>query len=108
MFKRLAIVGETKIRLNGNKICRSIQGMDSNALYLSCVGAEAMTGSYTRRRKSNNYVRERQYYDCSATEWLEYIIHSENLAIKHGLNNGEVTITDKYRVDGYCKPDLVF
>ena len=37
VFTRLAEAGSTKIRLNGEETCRSIQGFDSNALYLFCV-----------------------------------------------------------------------
>ena len=100
VFKRLAIANETKIRVDGQKVCRSIQGYDSNALYLYCLSSELPTGAYTRRRKSTGFVRERSHFDTIATEYLEWIIHSENLPIKHGLNHGEVVIADRFKADG--------
>jgi len=41
-------------------------------------------------------------YSKKQIEWLEYLMKTENIFIKHALNGGEITI-DKYKIDGFCK-----
>ena len=100
IFTREAEVGRTFIRNDPNFPCRNIVGYDANALYLDCIDKDQPCGGYVRRtapdfRPDTRLQHEDMYH------WMDYVMETEQVNIKHARNYvGEVRI-GPYLVDGY-------
>nr|XP_049619738.1 uncharacterized protein LOC125994445 [Syngnathus scovelli]XP_049620140.1 uncharacterized protein LOC125994731 isoform X1 [Syngnathus scovelli] len=51
---------------------------------------------------SDNYMRQYKAFSHDSIQYMQWIMHSQNIQIRHALNGGEVRI-DNYFVDGYCE-----
>ena len=92
-----------KTLIKGKQTCERIVGYDANSLYLNCTGKEMPTGWYEYREKTNNFKKSTKYSKQSL-QWLEHIMRTENIHIRHAENSvhGEKRIQN-YSVDGYCE-----
>ena len=54
-------------------------------------GTKMPTGFYTLLEKKHNYVKEIRYGN-EGIQWLEYIMRTQNVHIRHTENGGEVRI----------------
>ena len=111
IFHRHHVSRETNIRerkfgKEESKKCQHILGVDANSLYLKCMGEEHCAGFYTVRRKEDSFTAHTtQQVSYSATEWLKYKAHVDNVNILHQYNHGDLKIgKKKIPVDGYA-PD---
>ena len=57
------------------------------------------TGWYTIQEETDGYKKQVKY-SRQSIQWLEYIMRTENVQIKHAENGGEYRI-DNFQVDGY-------
>ena len=85
--------------IKGKYPCKKVIGYDANSLYLYCLGQLMPTGYYTLQEEKNNYKKETRYSQESI-QWLEYVMRTEGVSIRHAENGGEVRI-DNFSVDGY-------
>ena len=74
-------------------------GFDANALYLYCLGQKMPTGWYTIQDESDGY-KKHEKYSKQSIQWLDHVMKTKNIHIKHAENRGERRI-DNYLVDGY-------
>ena len=66
------------------------------------IGGSNTIGNYLRKLE----IQIRQYtnYSYKCIQWLESIIQSDNIHIRHAINGGEYQIPGtRYKADGYCK-----
>ena len=80
IFHRYHECGETRIK--GKDLCQKVIGYDANSLYLWCLGQKMPTGFYRLLEKKNNYKDEIKY-SSEAIQWLQYIMSSEGVNIRH-------------------------
>ena len=85
--------------IKGKYPCKKVIGYDANSLYLYCLGQLMPTGYYTLQEEKNNYKKETRYSQESI-QWLEHVMRSEGVSIRHAENGGEVRV-DNFSVDGY-------
>ena len=90
---------KTLIKGIKDNLCRCVLGFDANALYLYCLGKKMPTGWYTIQSESNGYKKQ-QNYSRQSIHWLEYMMKTNNVNIRHAENGGEVRIGN-YSVDGF-------
>jgi len=108
IFCRYQEAGITKIReLEYGfeaKLCQSILGKDSNALYLWAIMQAMPTSYFIRYKESNDFKPVSSHkYGHLAREWLEWVSSSENIKISHMFNGKEKKIGPRnLAVDGYC------
>ena len=77
----------------GSKVCRHILGVDTNSLYLKCMGEDHCTGYYVVRRRVNQYNPEQsQKVSRAAAEWLQFRTITDGVNILHQYNHGEVSV----------------
>ncbi|XP_053536862.1 uncharacterized protein mcf2lb isoform X1 [Ictalurus punctatus] len=50
----------------------------------------------------DNYIATQKSFSTPSIQWLEYVSKTQNLPIRHALNEGEVRF-GTYYVDGYCE-----
>ena len=50
----------------------------------------------------DNYQRQFKSYSNASIQWLEWVVHTENIFFQHALNEGEKQI-GRYFVDGYAE-----
>ena len=86
-------------------ICKSIQGNDANALYLWAIMQGMPTSYFIRYKETNNFKPVVSHkYGHLAREWLEWLIFSENISIKHMFNGKEKRLGPRQLpVDGFCQ-----
>ena len=95
-------VGQTYIRGNTAKPCKSILGYDFNSLYLYVIGQDMPTGYYIRRKKETNFRPDNDLPRYTAMyDWLEWVIHSTGKSIKHKMNYASELRIGPYLIDGY-------
>ena len=110
IFHRYHEVGKTKIRelemksqRKKPKVCQKVVGYDANALYLWAIMQDMPTGSFTRRRKENDFRAEHNVK--MATKWLEWESRSRKINIRHEMNDTEKRIGERrLPVDGFHGP----
>ena len=90
---------KTLIKGIEDNLCRCVLGFDANALYLYCFGKKMPTGWYSIQNESDGY-KMTQKYSKQSIQWLDYVMRTENINIRHAENGGELRI-DNYLVDGY-------
>jgi len=97
VFSRLAFSGKTPIRPHEfakSEITQSIQGYDSNSLYLYTVKKKNPCGYFVRYKESENYRPDPcSKHVLSAFQWLRWIGHGKNLESRHAYNGSEEPIT---------------
>ena len=109
IFHRHHSSGVSRIRQrrygSGSKVCRHIQGVDANSLYLKCMGENHCTGFYVVRRREEGFKAVlSQQVSYSAAEWLRYRSIVDSVDICHQYNYGEVSVgSQRIRVDGFVK-----
>ena len=99
------VIREHEMKSQGKtpKLCQKVVGYDANGLYLWAIMQEMPTGSFTRRRKENEFRAEQNVK--MATQWLEWEAHSRNINIRHEMNDIEKRIGEKrLPVDGFHGP----
>ena len=106
IFHRHHKSGSTRIREREygveSKVCRHILGVDSNSLYLKCMGEAHCTGYYVVRRRVNQYRPEQsQKVSLAAAELLPFQAITDGVNILDQYNHGEVSLGEaRVRVDG--------
>ncbi len=109
IFHRYSEAGKTKVReadyKEEAKMCERALGLDANALYLYCLMQDMPTGWYVRRQKENNFKPETSHhYSRQAVQWLEWIMKTEGIEIRHEFNGKEKRLGRRQlAVDGWCK-----
>ena len=103
VFTRLLVKDQTPIR-GGDKVVKSVIGLDANALYLGGMMEEQPTMHPLRRRAENNFVVEEvDRYGTQAREWLTWVSHREGVSIRTKFTHSEKRLgTRKLPVDGWC------
>lgn len=111
VWKRYAEKNKSTIR-NGQNLCKSILGLDANALYLLCL-SQLMPCSYPVSWESNdgnNFHIKVQIPPWTSVAEIEYcfcIQHfTEDPNLRHVYNYGQTTFGfKKYRPDAYSARD---
>ena len=85
--------------IKGKESCKKVIGYDANSLYLYCLGKLMPTGYYTVQEEKNNYRLETRY-SRESIQWLEHVMRTERISIRHAENGGEVRFGN-FSVDGY-------
>jgi hypothetical protein len=98
VFTRYHKAGETRIR--GKKKCRSIVGLDANALYLWAFGEPMPTGPFVRRIGPHFTPRTRDKH-LMMYHWMDWVSQNSGVKIIHKMNNGKEKVVGPFRVDGY-------
>ena len=88
--------------IKGKHLCKMVIGYDANSLYLYCMGKLMPTGYYTVQEERNNYRKETRY-SRESIQWLEHVMRTENVSIRHADSCGGEVRIDNYSVDGYDK-----
>ena len=100
IFHRWQERGKTLIKGIKDNFCRCVKGYDANSLYLYCFGQKMPTGWYSIRDEKDGYKTQVKYSKQSM-QWLDYIMRTKNVKIRHAETpRGEYRI-DNYKVDGY-------
>ena len=106
-FFLFSFPGLTRIRHNhvNGKICKTILGLDGNALYLNCMSENMPCGMYVRRRSEEGFKKEYPTpLSNECIQWLTYIEETEKIDIQHAKNGGEFRAGKMRRyVDGFCQ-----
>ena len=89
IFCRKHIVGETYIREDHSRPCRSSVGYDANSLYLYAICQEMPVGRYIRRLAGEQF-KPRDFARCSYVmyDWMNWLNHSQSTCIQRKLNFG--------------------
>ena len=98
IFSRYEKAGETMI--SKNQPCKSVIGLDANALYLWAIGLEMPTGSFVRRKAPDFKPLHRDKYMMMYI-WMDWIAKNKKVYISHKLNSGKEKCIAPFRVDGY-------
>ena len=105
VFNRHRTVGKDYITDDKAFPVKTIQGFDSNALYLWCFSQEMPTGNYSRwvaaredtplqyQRNTLKYMN--MYY------WMDGVMLKKGVRISHKMNRGAEKRVGPYLVDGY-------
>ena len=97
-------VGETFVRENAEKPCKSIEGYDFNSLYLFSMGKNMPTGNYVRRKRENDFRPDNDLPRYTAMyDWMEWVKHTTGKQIKHKMNKGAEIRVGPYLSDGYVE-----
>ena len=99
IFTRHHASGKTRIR--GQKSCESILGFDANALYLQAIGKDMPVGPFIRRSAEKDFRPELRDKYMSAYYWMDWLIHTRGIHIRHKLNFGSEVRIGQYPVDGF-------
>ncbi len=90
---------KTKIKGIVDNLCRCVLGFDANALYLYCIGKKMPTGWYTIQSEVDGYKKQEKY-SRQSIQWLEYMMRTNDIHIRHAENGGEHRINN-FSVDGF-------
>ena len=116
VFKRLAEAGRTRIRPleakdGRGRPCKSIIGLDCNALYLFALSQDMPTGPCVVRRAPDfepHCSSKKGSYSQAAIRWLQYVARATGRQIRHALNEGEVRLgVRRLPVDGFDHRDAM-
>ena len=95
-------VGQTYIRDDKTKPCKSIAGYDFNSLYLHAIGQDMPTGNYIRRRKEDNFKPDNEIRRYTAMyDWMDWLNQTTNAGINHKMDTGKELRVSPYLADGY-------
>ena len=100
VFHRHHKVGETYIRGNRNKVCKSIQGWDANSLYLACINEKMPTGPFIHRQAETGFKPIYQEKYTQMYHWMDWLNESQKCNISHKLNSSREFRIGPYLVDG--------
>ncbi len=95
-------IGDTFIRNNSAKVCKSIIGLDANSLHGYALRGYFSTGSFLRRFVENLFKIEPQrdkYFDMFIC--FEYIAQTETVEIQYKLSHNKEFIVGPCYVDAY-------
>ena len=98
IFNRYQKVDETMI--SEKHICKSVIGLDANALYLWAIGLEMPTGSFVRRKSPDFKPIHRDKF-MKMFIWMDWLSREEGVDISHKLNSGKEKKISPFSVDGY-------
>ena len=103
VFTRYLAKDETRIR-GGDKVVKSVVGLDANALYLHAMMDEQPTLHPLRRTAVNGFkVEEVDKFGLQAREWLSWVSHEEGVHIRTKFNSTEKRFgVRNLPVDGWC------
>ena len=93
-------IGETFIR-SGDKLCKNIVGYDANALHLWALGDDMPVGGFIRRNETDNFKPIKFDRFQSMFDWMDWIIHRDNVDIQHKQNHVKEIRAGVYYLDGY-------
>ena len=87
------------------KICKSVKGFDTNALYLWAIMQDMPTGFFVRYKEANEYCSETPHkIRLASYQWLSWVAATEDKFIQHSFNIGERCLTSRnLLVDGFCQ-----
>lgn len=85
-----------RTRIRGGKLCGSIVGFDANALYLEAIGKPMPVGPFVRRKAENDFRPEVRDTYMSAYYWMDWLIRTKGVNIRHKLNHGNEVKIGKY------------
>ena len=108
IFNRLALKDKTKINENKYKTeaktVKKIFGYDANSLYCSTFEDLMPVGRYVYRKAPEFRKELPTKYGIMACNWLNYLMHRDNVTIKHMYNQGfEFSVGFKrIKIDGWC------
>jgi len=96
IFTRYHKAGKTFIRNTSNK-CKSLIGLDCNALYLSTFQGQQPNGlgaRWDRNINTGNLVRKDMHpkWQHAEYEWLSWEEHQRGITIQHHFNGGQVKV----------------
>ncbi|XP_069106330.1 uncharacterized protein [Argopecten irradians] len=100
VFRRFHEKDVTRIR-DGAKPCKSILGLDANALYLHSLSEAMPTGPYSVRREETGFQLEKRDKYLKAFKWLDWVSENTGCEIQHRMNSGREIRIGPYRVDGF-------
>ncbi len=103
IFSRYQEANKTYIR-NGDKLCKSIHGYDSNSLYLWAFTQEFPVGAFIRRLHEDNFKPILSDRFTMMFRWLEFYSKQHGVYIEHKMNSKTEFRLEKYLADGYSKP----
>ncbi|MES9906421.1 MAG: hypothetical protein ABW168_27535 [Sedimenticola sp.] len=101
VFCRHHKVGETFVRGDKERPCRSIVGYDANSLYLSAICHEMPVGRYVRRAERRGFkpnTDAKCHY--AMFDWMDWLNVSKGIGIRHKMNSGREFRVGPYSVDG--------
>ena len=101
IFTRHHKAGETYIREESSKICKSIVGFDANALYLWALDKDMPVGTLARRRMFDGFKPHVKDKYLIMYQWMDWLSLAKGVNIIHKLNNGHDKRIGPYLVDGY-------
>jgi len=104
-YHRLHIAGVTKLR-GGPETCGAVVGIDCTAMYLHASSKPMPTQMpvrYAKRCASDVHFRRTPLYRHaqSQLEWLEWIMHTYGITIRHQFNSAKAPHIGGQRPDGY-------
>ena len=106
IFKRYAKVGETLIRDNPEKECKSIAGYDCNGLYLWAIGEALPVLFPIRRLEETNFKPEVSWRHLEMYIWMNWRMTQDGVHIQHKMNSGKEFPVGPFRLDGYAAGDV--
>ena len=112
VFHRMHEKDKTFIR--NNKVCKTICGFDSNALYLYSMMQKMPVGSPVRRDNQTSppfHIHPEIGASQVGFEWISFLSQKFDIEILHARNHGEVRLGQRrLLVDGYSpkQGNLVF
>ena len=89
------------IHNNPNKPCKLIVGYDANALYLHVLSMDFHTQIPLIRREENEFKKEFPRISEGCRDWIDWIIHDQNIKIQSALHGGGKKRIGSYKVDGF-------
>ncbi len=102
IMKRFEKIGYTYIRNDPTKICKSIIGLDANALYAHALSQEFAVGPFLRRFRENEFKLEpRRDRFFNMYIYFDYIAKVNNIIVHHRLSNAREVRIGPYYVDCY-------
>ena len=95
-------VGQTYVREDFNKPCKSKEGYDFNSLYLYAIGQDMPTGNYILRKKQDDFRPDEHIPRYTAMyDWMKWVNQTTGKQIKHKMNKGSDIRIGPYLPDGY-------
>ena len=88
---------------NPNKPCKSIVGYDANALYLHALSVNLPTQIPLIRQEENEFKKEFPGISEGCRDWIDWLIHDQNIKIQSTLHGGGEKKIGSYKVDGFCQ-----
>lgn len=102
IYHREMVCGETPIRGNPNEICKSIVGLDCNALYPASYYYRFPVRAPVFRWSHKHYAPETNERYVAMYDYMDYMASKTGLRIQHKLNSKTEVLIGLHPVDGYA------